>query len=310
MPQTNHALDALTGVGETPSHFDHLDMNYRIRIRGFVGICMPPIFTTLNSHLKMMPLRKKGIAQIMFYLDFKSGATPIAFGRKLTNDHTLKLYRSVTDESNQPVRIGTERLLLGSHSIIKGRARSHGNDTLGFDDGTGAIVEAGTAEILHVITKPVAAAGERQVTTVPEELRVMTEHRWEEPLPSVDGMSVAPGGYAHVDARGWQDRADVWGMPNTDINQHVNVQEYVTGGENQFSRVLHGAALPVAKHRIARARLLFRKPFFPGQAYVIRSQLYRRDNLTQMQAGFYPMEGDRPSARPSTFVVFDGEIEG
>ena len=59
MPPSSTALDALTGAGETPAHFDHLDMNYRIRMRAFVGICMPPIFTTLNTHIKMMPLRNK-----------------------------------------------------------------------------------------------------------------------------------------------------------------------------------------------------------------------------------------------------------
>src|SRR5204863_10101352 len=134
MSQTT-PLDAVTGTGETPSHFDCLDMSYRLRMRAFVGICMPPIFATLNTDLKMMSLRKKGIAQIMFYLDFKSGAPPIAFGRKLTVQHTMKLHRSITDDNNRPARSGTERLLLDSRSVIRGQARSHGTDSLGFDDG-------------------------------------------------------------------------------------------------------------------------------------------------------------------------------
>ena len=57
------------------------------------------------------------------------------------------------------------------------------HDSLGYDDGSGAIVDAGSAEILHVITKPVAAPGERQVTQTPEELRVLREHPWDQPLP-------------------------------------------------------------------------------------------------------------------------------
>ena len=309
MLQQSTTLDAITGGGDTPSQFDHIDMTYRLRIRAYVGICMAPIFMSLNEHLKMMEMRKQGIASIMFYLDFANGATPIAFGRRLRTKHTLKLYRSITDKNNQPVRSGTERLMFGSESIITARARSHGSETLGFDDGSGPIVEAGRAQILHVLTKPVAAANERQVTAMPESLRNLKEHAWDQALPSVEGLSQAPSGYQRVDVGTWAQRSDVWGMPNTDINQHVNVQEYIMGGENQFSRVLRGAGLPLETHRISRAQFLFRKPFFPGQEYLIRAQLFRRDNLTQMQAGYHLLEGTTPNPRASTFVVFDGTVD-
>jgi hypothetical protein len=309
MQQPSPTLDAITGGGDTPSQFDHIDMTYRLRIRAYVGICMPPIFLSLNEHLPMMQLRKSGVASIMFYLDFTNGGTPIAFGRRLRTKHSLKLYRSVTDKNNQPAPAGTERLMFVSDSTITARARSHGNETLGFDDGSGAIVEAGTARILHVLTKPVAPVAERQVVDVPAELHSMKEHRWDQPLPSVEGLSRPPPGYERVDAGKRETRSDVWGMPNTDINQHVNVQEYIMGGENQVSRVLRGAGLPLEKHRIARARFLFRKPFFPGQEYAIQARLFRRDHLTQMQAGYHLLEGSEPAARASTFVVLDGVIE-
>ena len=309
MSQSNTPLDALSGASQSPAHFDLLDMTYRLRMRAFVGLCMPPIFANLEAQLRMMSLRKKGYAPIMFHLDFRSGATPVAFGRALENAHTLKLYRSITDRDNQPAATGTERIMFVSQSTIRAKARSHGPEALGFDDGSGAMVEAGSAEIMHIITKPVAAAGERQVTAVPDELQALKEHAWDRPLPSPENLGVPPEGYERLDAGSWSERVDVWGMPNTDINQHVNVQEYVMGGENQLTRLLHGAGLPIAKHRIARARLLFRKPFFPGQTYAIRAQLYRRGEHTQMQAGFYLLEGDQPSARASSFVVFDGELE-
>ena len=310
MTDIDRPLDALTGVAEFTPHFDHLDMTYRLRMRAFIGICMPPLFATLNAHVQMMALRKSGIAPISFYLDLTSGAAPLAFSRPLTNEYAIKLYRSITDENNQPARAGTERLASVARSILTGRARTHGPEALGFDDGTGAAVEAGTAEIMHVLTRPTAPPGERQVTTVPEEFRVLKEHRWEKPWPAVANLRVPPEGYELVDAGAWQERVSVWGLPNTDINQHVNVQEYIMGGENHFTRLLHGAHLPAAAHRIARARLLFRKPFFPGQAYAIRAQLYLCGKLTHMQAGFHLMDGERPNPQPSSFVVFDGVIEG
>jgi hypothetical protein len=117
----NPPLDALTGAGRTPTHFDLLDMSYRIRIRAFVGIVMPPIFRSLDEHLKMMALRKQGYAPIMFSLDFRSAGTPIAFSRSLDNEHTLKLFRSIAGENNRPAQHGTERLMFVSNSIISGR---------------------------------------------------------------------------------------------------------------------------------------------------------------------------------------------
>lgn len=309
MRQPDSPLDFITGGSDSPSHFDHLDMRYRLRIRAYVGICMPPIFMSLNKHIRMMDLRKRGVASIMFYLDFTNGNVPVAFGRRITTEHTLGLYRSITDADNQPAREGTQRLMLVSNSRIMARERTHGHEMLGYDDGSGALVEAGTAEILHVLTRPVSAPGERQVAEVPQELGGLREHSWEKPLPSVDNLGEPPPGFELMDPGPWRERTDVWGLPNTDINQHVNVQEYITGAENQFSRVLHGAGLAVAKHHISRARLVFRKPFFPGQEYIVRSQLYRHDNLTQMQAGFHLLERGQPAERPSAFVVFDGGID-
>lgn len=309
MSQQSPTLDAITGTGDTPSQFDHIDMSYRLRMRAYVGICMPPIFRSLNEQLKMMDLRKKGIASIMFFLDFTNNGKPIAFGRRLRTQHSVKLYRSVSDDANRAAPSGTERLLLASDSTITARARSHEREVLGFDDGSGLIIEVGTARILHVFTKPVAAPNERQVTAVPEELSKLKVHKWDEPLPSAATLSTPPPGYERLDIGKWAERSDVWGMPNTDINQHVNVQEYVMGGENQLSRALRGANLSLEKHLISRARFLFRKPFFPGQEYVVRAQLFRRDRSTHMQAGYYLLDGNEPSPKPSTIVVFDGSIE-
>lgn len=305
MSQNDDRLDALTGSAHVPSHFDHLDMHYRLRMRAFVGLCMPSVFASLEAHLKMMSLRKRGYAAIMYYLDFTSGTTPLAFGRGVTNEHTLRLYRSSGDGANGG---GIGRLFFCTRNVLKARARSHGPEALGFDDGSGELIEAGTAEILHVITRPLAPPGERQVAAVPEELRRLHEHRWQRPWPSPETLGVAPEGYARVDAGAAHERTDVWGLPNTDINQHVNVQEYVMGAENQFTRLLHVAGLPVARHHIARAQLVFRKPFFPGESYRVRAELWRRDERTRMHAGFYP-DADGGGERPSAFVVFEGVIE-
>lgn len=308
MSGNDETLDAITGSAHVPSHFDQLDMTYRLRMRAFVAICAPAVFASLEARLRMMALRKRGYAAIMYYLDFTSGATPLAFGRGITNEHSAELYRSVTDADGNPADTGTQRVLLDTRNVLKSRARSHGPEALGYDDGSGEVIEAGRAEIVHVITRPLAPPGERQVTAVPEELRRLQEHRWQRPWPSAERLSVPPAGYARVAVGAAEERLDVWGMPNTDINQHVNVQEYVMGAENQFTRLLHAAGLPVAQHHIARARLVFRKPFFPGEAYRLRAELWRRGEHTRMHAGFYP-DADGGGERPSAFVACDGLLE-
>lgn len=309
MSPSNGPLDALTGSAHVASHFDHLDMSYRLRMRAFVGLCMPSVFASLEAHLRMMSLRKRGYAAIMYYLDFTSGTTPLAFGRGVTNEHSLMLYRSITDRSGNPADQGLERVLFCTSNVLKSRARSHGPEALGFDDGTGELIEAGTAEIIHVITRPLAPPGERQVTSVPEELQRLREHRWQQPWPSAETLGVAPEGYERIELGPVQERTDVWGLPNTDINQHVNVVEYVMGAENQFTRLLHAAGLPVARHHIGRARLVFRKPFFPGEQYRLRAELWRGGDRTRMHAGFYPDDASS-DARASAFVAFDGRLEG
>src|SRR5690606_19085499 len=150
---------------------------------------------------------------------------PLAFGRGITNEHSTRLFRSVTARAGNPAERGVERFLLCSHNLLRSKARSHGPEALGLDDGTRPAIEAGTAEIVHVLTRPLAPPGERQVTALPEELRRLREHRWERPWPTPESLSVPPEGYERVTLGPAEERADVWGLPNTDINQHVNATE-------------------------------------------------------------------------------------
>lgn len=308
MNEAVEELDHLAGSAKVATAFEHLDMHFRLRMRAFIPICMPAMFADVEQRLPMSGMRRQGITNILFYVDFEGSDETIAFGRSLHTDYQLRLFRSCTDERNRPVATGsgTERLLFESHSRIRGRPARP--ETGAPDDGEGdaPLVEAGRAQVLHVLTRPTAPPDERRVERVPEALTGLREHEWNEPLPSLD-MLEGPG-------EGWElassaEHRDIWGMPNTDINQHVNVLEYVMTFENQVTRQLWEADLPVVGHRLQRSRLLFRKPCFPGEGFVVRSDLYCRGPQTLLIAGLYTVDGDgAPAGRASVAAVMNGAL--
>jgi len=163
---------------------------------------------------------------------------------------------------------------------------------------------------LHVITRPVAPPGERQVLAVPEALRGLREHPWEGPYPSLELLQTVPPGYQERASGPWQELRSVWALHNTDVNQHVNVHEYLMSMENHFARMLFGANLPLARHRIARTDILFRKPFFLGDAHAIRARLFSDGRHTLLLGGLHRVEPEGGlEPRPSVCARMEGELE-
>ncbi|HYW91533.1 MAG TPA: hypothetical protein VFA95_03555 [Gammaproteobacteria bacterium] len=311
MDEPGKMIDSLTGQAKVPTTFEQLDMAFRLRVRGFVDICMPPMFGELERRFPMTGMRRLGIAPVLYFVDFRNTSASLSFGRSLHVDFALRLYRSHSDHEGRPVSPGTgsERLMFESRTRIRGRRQSGGRANLGYATEDSELVEAGSARMLHVITRPAGPPEQRHVTTVPEALHGLREHALAEPLPTVEALAEVPDGYLPVDTGGWETYRGVWGMPNTDINQHVNVLEYIMGLENQYTRQLHSGGLAVEGHQITRARMLFRKPFFPAQPYVIRSQLYRRGPDTLMVGGFYLLGDDgKVTQRPSVFAAMEGVL--
>jgi len=308
MTEAVDEADHVAGSAKVPVAFEHLDMAFHLRMRAFIPICMPAMFADVEQRLPMSGMRRQGITNILFYVDFESADEAIAFGRSLHTDYQLRLFRSCTDEGNRPVETGsgTERLLFESHSRIHGRPASTESDAPAEGDDDVPLVEAGRARVLHVLTRPTAPPDERRVERVPEALTGLREHRWNEPLPSL-AMLEQPG-------EDWElassaEHRDIWGMPNTDINQHVNVLEYVMTFENQVTRQLRDAGLTIVGHRLERSRLLFRKPCFPGEAFVVRSDLYRRGRQTLLIAGLHTVDADgSPAGRASVAAIMNGML--
>ena len=82
------------------------------------------------------------------------------------------------------------------------------------------------------------------------------------------------------------------------------------GMENHFTRRLHGAGLPVSGHRIARAQLLFRKPFFPGETVRVQGPLLVKGSQTLLIGGYHRLQPDgAPEPRPSVAVRMEGVLD-
>lgn len=304
-------MDQFEGGGQDRIAFEEIDLRYHLKMRAFVKLCMSPVFADLERRFRISAMRDRGIVPIMFHLAFENTDIPIVFLSVARMTHQVRLCRSVTPRPEGPP---VERLLLDMHIQIHARRGSGDPAKLGAVDGDTPEVQVARMRGLQVLTRPVAPPSERQVTRVPEELAQLREHLFEEPFPVPEHLAGIPPGFVAAPAGPFPHHDTVWGLPNTDINQHVNVLEYIYGMENHFARRLHGAGLPLAKHRIAKAQLLFRKPFFPGDTVRIQGPLLVQGSRTLLIGGYHRFgdgfKGDgAPDAIPSVAVRMEGVLD-
>ena len=132
---------------------------------------------------------------------------------------------------------------------------------------------------------------------------------WVAPYPTVDLLLMEPEGWAEAQPGGWGESTSVWGMPNTDVNQHINVEEYIAHMENHVSRLLHAAGLPLAQHHNHRAQVIFRRPGFPGDVFGVRGRLWIKDGRTLCVTGLHGITTDGLwSPRPNVAARFEGRV--
>ena len=311
--------DVLEGSGSVIPSFQDLDQHFRLKPRAYVELCMPPAFRKLQEKANLLAVRRAGYWPMMYHLTFEPADMPLAFAAPLQIDFQAHLRRY--SPAGQPGAPDADRLLidlrfamLGRRGLGKPEEMSPGGpDETGWDGAEhdeAEREEAGKARIVQVFTRPMAPPGERQVTELPEEFRLFREHPWEGPYPTWDllgevppGFSEAPGEVAPHDS--------VWGLPNTDVNQHVNLTEYISKMEDHLSRMLYAAGSDLRRHRVIRAELLFMKPFFPGEPYRVSGRLWRRGAESLLLGGVFKQNKDGAwppaNARPAVMARFEGE---
>jgi hypothetical protein len=301
-------MEQFEGSGRFYPSFEELDQRYHLKMRAFVRLVMPPIFIALEKRFALAQMRRRGIVPIMFDLIFENSDVPLILNRPARVDHQVRLRRSLTP---QPEGAPLERLLMEMNAQIFAPRGAGDPAALGGEDEGGPEVQVGRLFGYQVFTRPVAPPGERQVTGTPEELAELKVHPFDAPFPAPEHIAQIPPGFSPAPPGPFPHLDTVWGLPNTDVNQHVNVQEYVFGMENHFARRLHGAGLPQARHRIARTELLFRKPFFAGELVRIQGPLLVNGARTLLIGGFHRLDAKGvPEARPSAAVRMEGVLDG
>lgn len=307
---TEAPLPSLEGRGEARLSFEDIDQHYQLKIAALIELCMPSIFKGLERRFDLAGMRAEGIVPIMFFLQFETYPQALIFASPVETAYHVRLRRSVMPGPPGASAGKVERLLLDMEAEVRAREGDGDPAALGGGPRDGRMVPAGRMRGVHVITRPVAPPGERQVVDVPPALQGLQEHPWEEPYPSVEGLQDVPAGYNAHETGAWHEQRTVWGLHNTDINQHVNVHEYILGVENHCSRLLFAANLPVARHRVSRMSILFRRPFFAGDPCGVRGELYTDDHRTLLLGGVHRAEPEGGlDPRPSVFARVEGAID-
>jgi len=169
----------------------------------------------------------------------------------------------VTDVPLEPstrLRVaGRSRLarVLGRDGALRHIARE-GSWTIRTSDGR----EVGHARLVNVFTRYDVDPARRRVTELPPELGLGSLPSNTIEVPTLDDL-VPPGRAA--EAR--EEEPRVWHYGETDPNRHVNGMAYLRALEDYLAALLHRRGHDLARLYEVRARLVYRKPCFRGQAY-------------------------------------------
>lgn len=309
-------MDYFSGSGSSRPAFSHIDMKVRLKMRGFIELSIPPMFADLAARFGLRSMWEKGISPILFYLDLNTSPTPLIFGHPVESRHRIALKRhegrpAADSAAAAAGQGGPPRHLLEMESRLWAPAHPGGAEGHAAGSKEGEPAEVGRALVLMMLTRLSAPPGRRNLTEPPEELEALRLMPWEGAYPSAALLEEVESGFQPAGPAEGMEQNFIWGLPNTDINQHVNVEEYLIGAENQFTALLHAAGQPLERHRTSRARFFFRKPFFPGQTGRLRGRLWLEGERSLYVGSFQDAgaeAGDNP--RPNLAVRLEGVLEG
>ena len=278
--------DRLEDSAQVMTTFQELDSDYGLKIHSIFHLCLEPLVGLLDRHFDFFAMGRRGIAPITYYLELTSTAIPLALGREVELAITVELFRAERPnrEAGHPPE---ERLLLDQKITLQAFRRSGSALELGFDDGSGEPVTAGTFRLIQIFTRPMAPPGARQVSEVPPEFSGLRERSFPEPLMTPEDLWRAPEGFEALEQAPVPGEPRVWGRGNTDINHHVTVTEYLRALENEFVQRLHRLGEPVENHRLERLRCIFRKPSFAGDVFRLEGTPYRRGGETRFHGAVF-----------------------
>ena len=151
------------------------------------------------------------------------------------------------------------------------------------------------ARMLNVFTRYDPDPARRRVTSLPLELGLGSQPSRVIEVPSIEtivDLARKPD-FAETDIHAWH-------YGQTDPNHHVNGMAYLRVMEEYVVDLLHAAGHDLTRLFAARARIVYRKPSFRGEAY--RRVAWFRSEAPLTLAGAFFKTGDSRSDLPTVAV--------
>ena len=307
---TSKKLDYVMETRERLVDIGDLDLARNLKIRAFLELVLAPVFRELQPRLKYVEMGRRGITPMQYFQDFRNYPAAHGYGDRFEGRYEVRLCRSVSHERRgsdlEDRRV--ERLILETRTTLTGRAATAPPASLGFEPPLGAPAVAGTGRVLHVLTRPQNPPGSRWVAEIPEEIGFLAAHPFDEPFPTIPRLAELEAGFAEI---GEPTRlTGVWGIANSDVFQHIHAREYTVAMENGMALRMADAGLALDRYQATRARVIFRRPSFVGQRYVLAVRLFRRDAELVGLGAFHSAEGGDlgNDGRAAVYLRFEGRL--
>ena len=301
-------LDYVTRNDRIRVNVGDLDQHRNLKFRAFVQMVLKPVFDELEPKFGFRKMGLRGVAPGQYFQDFRNIPRPLGYGNEFERTHRIGLSRCVTRETGgderEPRRV--ERLILETRAEFRAREALGGASSVGFEPPLGDTVAAGRGRVLHILTHPTAPPGQRQVRDVPEELGFLNEHKFGGPFPTVELLQQIDGDFEELALEKIDGPVGIWGLPNSDVFQHVNALEYIYGMENSVTALLAETGLPLERLAAKRSRVIFRKPNFVGESFSVRCRLFRRADEIIALGSYHKIDpGGTRDERPTVLLRFE-----
>ena len=304
-------VDCVREVRDRLVEIGDLDLRRNLKVRAFLHLVLGPVFREMQAKLRYREMGQRGITPMQYYQDFRNYPAPLGYGNKFQGRYEVRLCRSSSTERRGEGMASphVERLILETNTTLMGYPANAAPESMGFEPSLDGPVTAGTGRVLHILTRPRNPPGQRWVEDVPEEIGFLSLHPFDGSFPTIEWLREIEDGFAEV-ADGATVVTGIWGLANTDVFQHVHAREYTMAMENGIALALAAAKLPLDRYGATRARVIFRRPSFVGQRYILRVTLFRRNAETVALGAFHSADVNSitDDARASVFLRFEGHL--
>jgi len=239
-------------------------------------------------------LTADGIAPILTRVAIAGGEGPVSIAYPIKATGKFRFAHSLDDDAE------VQRIVLNMWGEMRG-PRSSVRDPQ--PDGQGQEISAGRIFAEHTLTRPFAEPGQRRVTHLEGMKGISPYPRAEYLGESPQGLLAIPRGAEAVDELSLEPLPVVFGLDDTDSNQHVNSLVYPRLFRIAALRRLNDEGENTAV-MMRSIEMGFRKPYFAGDTAHIRIRHFRYKKQVAVTCTMGPLDDD---ATPNVFArIFFG----